>query len=140
MIDETDLQKAKVIEGILTDYEKSKVDRSDILSKINALIDEPITEYELDNYWRSESISEFSLKLAATRSQVLELTDEMVMDLLNEYWSLDRIESFDYFMTKYSDSIEFKYKKNTGFLSSLSDDPFLSPEEVFEKLNNNDGG
>jgi len=129
------------IRELVTAYEKtedSKV-RAGILKEASSLRD--ITEYDFENYWRSQSLEEFADFAAIEKIKGNEFSKDEAMTVLKEVCALtpEDVDRIVYLLTKYGTAIEFVFKKSDYIWSAVFEEN-KSYSEVIEDLNGSSGG
>jgi hypothetical protein len=110
-----DIRKELII--TIEQYENGHIDFAKAQSMIKALCEKEMTQYDLDNYWRSASIEEFVEELLQKSLDGWEnIDDARALILIREI--LDNVTK-DSLLNRNAEALEKRYAKPFGTVSGL---------------------
>tara|TARA_R110002096_G_scaffold373589_3_gene567087 strand:+ start:6552 stop:6956 length:405 start_codon:yes stop_codon:yes gene_type:complete len=123
--------KAKIVE-LIRRYEEKEINFTTVANEIEAIAGHSVTEYEIENYWRSTSLDDFAAELAMPALEDWEdLTDGEAIALIEEALA----DTTGPIFARNGEALEKRYAKVTGTFSGLvfHDDISQAPE-ILNKL------
>ncbi|MFC3094238.1 hypothetical protein DRW07_14880 [Alteromonas sediminis] len=124
----------KKILSLMEAYE-SKTDSSEresVLEQINEIV--KVGEFEVNEYYGSCSLEEFCRSLAIIPCDGNSLNKSVALEIVKDIVECEDIDRQEYLLSKYSDAIEFAFKKNSGFLEDCIFKENISLNEISSKL------
>ena len=123
----------KLVELISPYSEDSSTDvKEEILEKVNELSGIEVEIFDLDTYWKACSVEDFCKDLAVERVKPSVLSEVEILNVIKLiYEAGENIEDFDYYLAKYSNAIEYHFKKTTG---SLLEAVYSDENDTFDKV------
>lgn len=132
-MNERETRKFQKLVKLISSYSEdlSASEKEAALTKVNELAAYEIDIYELDTYWKSQSIEEFSTRLAIEIIQPATLNENQILKALNSICDEEDVEILDYLLCKYSDAIEHHFQKSSGTLIDILND---EDDDTFDKI------
>lgn len=119
-IESENLQKLiEIIKPYSEDWPELEKDQA--LEKVNDIASYEVDMYELDSYWKSQSVEEFCTQLAVEVFKPGSLNEKQVLEALESIYNEEDVNICNYFLYKYSGAIEFHFKKSSGSLIDALD-------------------
>ena len=122
------------LKKIIQEYEEKVITYEQVSEQINSLTNQTVTQYDLDNYWRSESIDVFIKKLTLSVPEHISLDDNQTQKLIHEI--MDNLAD-EILLIKNSEILEKYYSKPSGTITDYIFQDDLEPEEILNKLKHN---
>ena len=110
-------------------------DKKEALKKVNELSGREVEMYDLDTYWKSQGIEEFCTVLATEIIPPGSIAENQILDAIKLIRNEEDIDAFDYLLNKYSDAIEFHFRKPSGTLFEvLNNESIDTLDKVVDEL------
>ena len=104
------------IKSLIIDYSNDQISVQQAIRQIMDLTGKNVSEYELNNYWRSEDQDSFIDRLVLQPIDPNTIDDERAKDLLKRI--LDNLGDHPLLMRN-SEALEIKYRKPSGTVVNL---------------------
>ncbi len=130
------MNRIEEIKECIKDFESKKASLKDTLDQIFKLSERTVTEYELLNYWRSESIDEYTSRLVSKSIENWkEIDDKKALVLIKEIFNNINNDSV---INTNSEALEKRYHKASGTINDwIFYDDITIAEEILNLLKNN---
>ena len=125
------MSTAKVIEAIRA-FEETEATFEQTRDVIMRLTGKEVARYDLENYWKAESVEDFAKMLSTPDLEDWEsIDDERALNLIKEAL----IDPGGVIFMRNAEALEKRYRKTTGFLSDLVfHEDGTCPSELLAKL------
>ena len=111
------LENCEPIKKIILDLENGKLDIKSVLFQIKKISNKEVTEYELENYWRSDGLDEFVRTIAMPELEDWnKIDDERALKLIKEM--IEKINDTALILRN-AKALEKRFKKSSGTLMEL---------------------
>ena len=111
------LENFESIKKIILKFEDGKLNIESALVQIQKLSDKEITEYDLENYWRSEGLDEFARTIAMPELMDWnKINDEIALNLIKEM--IEKINDTALILRN-ATALEKRFKKSSGTVMEL---------------------
>tara|TARA_R110002049_G_scaffold307912_1_gene510127 strand:+ start:66 stop:479 length:414 start_codon:yes stop_codon:yes gene_type:complete len=111
------LENFEPIKKIILEFEDGKLDIESALVQIKKLSDKEITEYDLENYWRSEGLDEFARNIAMPELEEWnEIDDKRALELIKEM--IEKINDTALILRN-ATALEKRFRKSSGTVMEL---------------------
>ncbi|WP_146088862.1 hypothetical protein [Neolewinella xylanilytica] len=104
------------VRSLIIDYLNDQISAEHTLRQIMDLTGKHISEYELNNYWRSEDLESFIDRLALQSLDPKTIDDDRAIELLQSI--LDNLGDHA-LLIRNSEALEIKYRKPSGTVVNL---------------------
>lgn len=132
--------RSERLRPLIEKYEIDVDNRDSIKREIETITTYDVSDFELLSYWESCSLDEFSLNLSVIPVKPDEMDDETIENVLKEMCASEDIAEQEYLNGKYSNAIEYKFRKPAGFLYENIMDDELDYKAIIVLLNSDEDG
>ena len=125
--------REKIILKYISDFESGAINLDDSLNKINEISTTEVNAYDLENYWRAESVEDFvktiSIELIKNPQNI---SDQQAIELIQEI--LDNIIETS-LIHRNSLALEKRFKKTSGtVVNYIFHEDITDPKKILTKL------
>ena len=111
------LENFEPIKKIILDLENGKLDVKFALFQIKKISNKEVTEYELENYWRSDGLDEFVRTIAMPELEDWnKIDDERALELIKEM--IEKINDTALILRN-ATALEKRFRKSSGTVMEL---------------------
>lgn len=120
------------IRKLILKYESQDLDFEELSNLLSPLIHAKLDRYQLDNYWRSQSLGEFIEELTISPIEDYDkIDDESALALLIEIVAHPESQAI---LMRNGEELEKRYGKPEGTISEYVFSQDMEPQDILKKL------